>query len=189
MLITADLLAYSAVHVSLLGLRMGGEQFGLLSGGYLGGWQFALALVLGLTVTGAYNRGGEWTRFGRIARGVLLASSLVLWGSFWSQDIWIVGSQFLTTVIVVTTIIALERQLMEMVTVRVMAGVRTETALIIGNPEAPKAVGLVNALSDRKHVEIVGWVWYEDEVKDSHGNCSRSPHRRKKCGSTTLSTP
>lgn len=65
--------------------------------GYLGGSQFILALVVGLTATGAYGRGDHWRDPSRILLGVALASALTLWSSLWQATVGMAILRFLVT--------------------------------------------------------------------------------------------
>ena len=70
--------------------------------GYLGGPQFAVALLISLLAVGAYRRGGGWRSPWRLLMGVTLATSLALWQPLWTQDLWVVSVQFVATVVAVT---------------------------------------------------------------------------------------
>ncbi len=52
--------------------------------GILGGFDFVVALVIGLALAGAYGRGDQRRDVGRIAKGTALAVSLALWGPLWN---------------------------------------------------------------------------------------------------------
>jgi exopolysaccharide biosynthesis polyprenyl glycosylphosphotransferase len=51
--------------------------------GLLGGFNFVVALVIGLSLSGAYGRGDQRRDLSRIAKGTALAVSLSLWSVFW----------------------------------------------------------------------------------------------------------
>ena len=70
--------------------------------GYLGGPQFAVALLISLLAVGAYRRGGGWRSPWRSLMGVTLATALALWQPLWTQDLWVVSVQFVATVVAVT---------------------------------------------------------------------------------------
>ncbi len=65
-------------------LRVEESFAGLLPTGYLGGFQFAVALGMALVFVGAYRRASGWRSPRRWAAGVLLATGLVLWQSLWT---------------------------------------------------------------------------------------------------------
>jgi len=73
----------------------------LLPSGYLNGWQFAVALVVGLSVTGNYGAGDRSRAAARLLWGCSLATALVLWAALWQHDIALVLAQFLVTTIIV----------------------------------------------------------------------------------------
>ena len=73
----------------------------LLPSGYLSGWQFAIALVVGLWVTGNYGAGDRSRAAARLLWGCSLATALVLWAALWQHDIALVLAQFIVTTVIV----------------------------------------------------------------------------------------
>ena len=72
----------------------------LLPAGYLNGWQFAIALVVGLWVTGNYGAGDRSRAAARLLWGCSLATALVLWAPLWQHDIALVLAQFIVTTLI-----------------------------------------------------------------------------------------
>ena len=70
--------------------------------GYLGGIQFAVALLLSLLAVGAYRRGDGWRSPWRWLTGVTLATALALWQPLWRQNVLLVAAQFVATVVAVS---------------------------------------------------------------------------------------
>lgn len=70
----------------------------LFAQGYLGGWQFAAALIVGLALTGAYGPGDNRRMPGRLFMATAVGTALPLWASLWSQPILLVASRYLATV-------------------------------------------------------------------------------------------
>jgi exopolysaccharide biosynthesis polyprenyl glycosylphosphotransferase len=54
--------------------------------GLLGGYAFPAAMLAGLLLAGTYGRGDLRRNPGRIAKGILLAVVLALWGPLWTSD-------------------------------------------------------------------------------------------------------
>src|SRR5437773_6319835 len=81
-LLTADLTAFAILRElyrsvgegALLGDWVSNTVHRLLPAGYLDGWQYALALVLGLIVTGTYGAGDRRRDAARLFRGCWLAT-------------------------------------------------------------------------------------------------------------------
>ena len=70
--------------------------------GYLGGAQFAVALLLSLLAVGAYRRGDGWRSPWRWLMAVTLATALALWQPLWRQNVLLVAAQFVATVVAVS---------------------------------------------------------------------------------------
>ena len=77
--------------------------------GYLGGVQFAVALLLSLLAVGAYRRGDGWRSPWRWLMGVTLATALALWQPLWRQNVLLVAAQFVATVVSVSLALAVFR--------------------------------------------------------------------------------
>ena len=108
-LLTADLAAFATLR-ELYRLVGEGEALGsligetvqrLLPAGYLEGWQYALALVLGLIVTGNYGAGDRRREPTRLLWGCALATALPLWAPLWDRGLGLVLAQFSVTTSVV----------------------------------------------------------------------------------------
>src|SRR6266550_4634615 len=86
-LLTADLAAFAILRElyrsvgeeALLGDWLSNTVQQLLPAGYLDGWQYALALVLGLIVTGNYGAGDRRRDAARLFWGCAFATALPLW--------------------------------------------------------------------------------------------------------------
>jgi exopolysaccharide biosynthesis polyprenyl glycosylphosphotransferase len=104
-LLTADLGAFALLR-ELYRLIGEGETLGhtiaspiqeLLPAGYLDGWQYAFALVLGLFVTGNYGAGDRRRDPARLLWGCALATALPLWAPLWDRGLGLVLAQFSVT--------------------------------------------------------------------------------------------
>ncbi len=108
-LLTADLAAFAILRElyrlvgegEALGALVGGAVQRLLPAGYLDGWQYALALVLGLFVTGNYGAGDRRRDAARLLWGCALATALPLWAPLWDRGLGLVLAQFSVTTSVV----------------------------------------------------------------------------------------
>jgi len=108
-LLTADLTAFAILRElyrsvgegALLGDWIGDTVKQLLPAGYLDGWQYALALVLGLIVTGNYGAGDRRRDAARLFCGCALATALPLWAPIWDRGLGLVAAQYSVTTVVV----------------------------------------------------------------------------------------
>ena len=108
-LLTADLAAFAILRElyrsvgeeALLGDWLSNTVQQLLPAGYLDGWQYALALVLGLIVTGNYGAGDRRRDAARLFWGCALATALPLWAPLWHRGLGLVAAQYSVTTAVV----------------------------------------------------------------------------------------
>jgi len=108
-LLTTDLAAFAILRElyrsvgegALLGDWIGNTLRQLLPAGYLDGWQYALALVLGLIVTGNYGAGDRRRDAARLFWGCALATALPLWAPLWERGLGLVAAQYSVTTVVV----------------------------------------------------------------------------------------
>src|SRR5207245_2554984 len=108
-LLTADLAAFAILRElyrsvgegALLGDWVANTVHRLLPAGYLDGWQYALALVLGLIVTGNYGAGDRRRDAARLFWGCALATALPLWAPLWERGLGLVAAQYSVTTVVV----------------------------------------------------------------------------------------
>jgi len=108
-LLTADLTAFAILRElyrsvgeeALLGDWIGDTVHRLLPAGYLDGWQYAVALVLGLIVTGNYGAGDRRRDAARLFWGCALATALPLWAPLWERGLGLVAAQYAVTTAVV----------------------------------------------------------------------------------------
>ncbi len=166
-LLAADVAAFVVLRASLSALRNGRmlgpstadffrENF---TGGYLGGWQYATALVLGLAVAGAYARGEAWKDGSRVFVGVMLATGLTLWHSVWTVGLPRVALQGLGTILAVGLALLAVRIFLAVVLPRVFPGMRSVDRMIfVGDPSDPTAKAVVNRLLGGKGIAVQGWV-------------------------------
>jgi len=106
--------------------------------GFLAGWQFAAALVLGLVVTGAYGAGKARRSASRLLAACAAASALVLWYPLWAEHPGIVLLRFFAT----TGFVALSLIMIRFALDAVVRSLRDPTpvrTLVIGPEEHDRA--------------------------------------------------
>jgi len=116
-LVAADMVTFALMRGLIRGAR-DGAMFGtrlaswvraVLPGGYLNGWQFAVALFAGLVVTGNYGPGDQRRNAARLFAACALATALPLWTALWTRGPGVVLEQFVLTVGLVWVAIVIER--------------------------------------------------------------------------------
>jgi len=108
-LLAADLTAFAILRElyrsvgegALLGTWISDTVQQLLPAGYLEGWQYALALILGLIATGNYGAGDRRRDAARLFWGCALATALPLWAPLWDRGLGLVATQYSVTTVVV----------------------------------------------------------------------------------------
>ena len=143
--------------------------------GYLGGLQFAVALLVSLLVVGAYRRRGSWRSPWRSPwrwlMAATLATALALWQPLWTRDIWVVAVQFVVTVVSVTLALAVLRGTLAVIVAfalerygvvpkAVLLGDRTSIAKAIRSPVFSHSSGYRIA----HELSIDGPNWDEDAI-------------------------
>ena len=87
----------------------------LLPAGYLNGWQFAAALLLGLFVTGSYGEGDRRHDPTRLFAACALAAALPLWSRLWLRGPEVVLVEYALTATLVWLILLAERAVLDVV--------------------------------------------------------------------------
>jgi exopolysaccharide biosynthesis polyprenyl glycosylphosphotransferase len=148
-LVAADLAALVAMRALIRAARAGvfGEPLGaamrrVLPAGYLRGWQFAVALLVGLLVTGTYGPGDRRRDVGRLFLGCALAAALPLWTPLWTHGLGAVLVQYALTVGLVWAGLVGERLAVDRVKGWVRAPGRDalDTLFVGSGPECRKAM-------------------------------------------------
>jgi exopolysaccharide biosynthesis polyprenyl glycosylphosphotransferase len=137
-LVASDLMVYAVLHRAVSGVRAGvlGERLAewtllLFPSGFLGGWRFAIALLISLLVAGAYGAGDKRRDTGRLVAGINLASLLALYASVWVNPLWQVGVQYLCTVILLGLTLVPSRILLDSLVRRVRTRVGGARAILV----------------------------------------------------------
>src|SRR5205807_3444807 len=100
--------------------RLGVLLSALIPPGTLGGWQFAVACLLALTITGAYGRRGRGRDQGRIIGAVAVASLMMLYPQLWARSADAVAMRLATVIAGFTPALLLSRTLTEKLISRVV---------------------------------------------------------------------
>src|SRR3989442_6654469 len=126
-LIVVDMLAFGGMRELLRGVRdhawLGASLAATLQSalptGMLNGWQYAVALFLGLVLLGNYGPGDQRRDPRRLFAACALATALPLWGTLWTRGVEPVLLQYGATVVLVWLGIVAERLTINCVAARV----------------------------------------------------------------------
>lgn len=166
-LFSADLLALVFLRAIIGMVRAGGLHVHAITNfvsahfplGYLGGWQFAVALPAGLLIAGTYGRGDSRKDPARVLKGVLLATSLALWQSAWNLEIGTVALQFAATVAAIWSILLVGRLILDYGASKFFPRtVRAGRAVFVGDPSDGAVARLADKILDGERTRCCGWV-------------------------------
>ena len=126
-LVAVDMLSFGVMRELLRAVRehallgaAGAEQVQLLfPTGSLNGWQYAVALFVGLVVVGAYGPGDQRRDPRRLFAACALATALPLWATLWTRGVEPVLLQYAATVVLVWLALVAERLTIDRVVARV----------------------------------------------------------------------
>jgi exopolysaccharide biosynthesis polyprenyl glycosylphosphotransferase len=166
-LVVADLAAFAAARAVVRLVRdhafLGGDVAALVQvrfpPGFLNGWQFAAALLLGLFVTGNYDAGDRRRNPARLLAGCAFAATLAFWTAFWGREAGPTLLRYVATTLVVWLGVTAERLSIDLF---VRHAVRRHPAplrtLVIGvRPAVSTGAGSLLD-SDDSAIEVVGCV-------------------------------
>src|SRR5213596_2593711 len=126
-LVVADLASFYAMRAVLravrdgavLGYGLAGDVRAVLPSGIRNGWQYAVALFVGLVVVGAYGPGDQRRDPRRLFAACALATALPLWATLWTRGVEPVLLQYAATVVLVWLALVAERLTIDRVVARV----------------------------------------------------------------------
>ncbi len=151
--------AIQTIRSDAVGTPLGNLFRTYLPHGYLGGWLFAVAMVLGLIVAGSYGRGDFRRDASRLLAGVTLAAALSLWHHLWLDSAAIVAAQFAVTVLAVWLVLLAERQLVDVLVARyVPRKHRADRFVFVADPDDPENARIYRRLANSKRMIPLGWV-------------------------------
>src|SRR2546423_1327471 len=105
---------------AVLSGRLGVLLSALIPPGTLGGWRFAVACLLAVTITGAYGRCGRGRGQGRIIGAVAVAALMMLYPQLWERSADAVAMRVATVIAGFTPALLLSRTLTEKLIGRVV---------------------------------------------------------------------
>ena len=166
-LIVADLLAYLAmrdvVHLirdrSLLGVTVARQVQFAVPRGILNGWQFAVAVFIGLAILGNYGQGDQRRDVRRLFAACALGTALPLWQALWTRGIAPVFLEYGGTLLLVWLGLAAERWVVDRVTAIVRPPEKTALdTLFVGPAPDCHAAAMGAAFTGRSDFRPVGFV-------------------------------
>jgi exopolysaccharide production protein ExoY len=165
-LIAVDLAAFETLrlllHVArsrpLLGPEVSELVNGFLRKGFLGGWSFAVALVVAIAATGNYGKGDRRRDPSRLFLACTIAVGLVLWGPLWQQPLLVAG-QYVVTVAMLGLTLSCARVVLEVLARRYnpFRGVATRTLLVGPGGDCIGMLGRT-AMTEKNGLHVVGFL-------------------------------
>lgn len=104
--------------------------------GFLGGWQFAVALLLSLLVANSYGAGDRRRDPERMFAGAALAGLITLYAAAWTAPLAGLAVQFVGAVLVFGTTLAVTRGLVDMAVRRARPGIGAARTLLVAQADA-----------------------------------------------------
>jgi exopolysaccharide production protein ExoY len=126
--------------------------------GYLGGLQYACALIAGLLVMGCYRPGDFRRDTNRLYLACTLATALSLWNDLWYGSAVVVASRFITTAAVFGTILVIARLAVDRLVMRYWHKPTRARTLLVGPAEECEKVLRGRVLSKHTGFDVIGFV-------------------------------
>ena len=176
-LLLTDVGVFLLLRASLRALRGSSSLAGTLQSltpeGFLGGWQFGVALLVGLSVSGAYGRNGAWRDWDRISKGVLLGTALGLWASLWEGSILVVVFQGAVVVLAFTAALGSARTVLGSLQARFpWADSYQERAVLVGSIDDPESQRIREKLLSGNGFGCIGWIYPGTSLPSGQYLCS-----------------
>jgi exopolysaccharide biosynthesis polyprenyl glycosylphosphotransferase len=154
-----------------LGLGAASTVQAVISRGYLGGWRYVVALLVGLAVAGTYARGDHRRDAKRVLAGVALGTALALWHSLWIRDFAAFIVHYGLAVAVVGGALVGTRLLIDRIVALLNGWVRpAERVLFVGDPSDRDTADASAQLLLKERMEFVGWVINDATNGNGNGN-------------------
>ena len=142
-LVAADLAVFALMRALIrsvrdsaaLGPGVAGWVGGVVPRGHLNGWQFAVALFVGLLVMGTYGQGDRRRDPRRLFAACALATALPLWMTIWTRGLEPVLVQYAATVVLLWLGLVAERRVIDQVVAWVRRGSQAAATLFVGPAE------------------------------------------------------
>ena len=172
-LVSADVAVFLVLREAIRAVRDGaawGPDFAewlsaAVPRGALGGWEFCVALIIGLAVAGSYGRGDARRDLGSVLNGVALAAGLSLWNVLVVAGPAIFVMSFACTAAVVWLGVGGERLAIDSVVARFLPNPnRGERVLFVGDPGTAASQRIEDRLVTVEHMKPLGWVVGEPGV-------------------------
>lgn len=165
-LVTCDLMVFALMREAIRWARDGADPSNTLGelarsalpGGYLNGWQFAVALFIGLLVTGSYGTGDRRRDVGRLFAACALAAALPLWTAAWARGLEPVLVHYSVTVVAVWAAIVAERLTVDRIVARVRPKPASAETLFVGPAEECVRVATSPAFAKDGEFRPIGFV-------------------------------
>ncbi len=166
-LLVADLASFYVMRALLRAVRddavlgdwLSGQVAAVLPQGILNGWQFAVALVVGLLVTGNYGPGDQRRDPRRLFLACALATALPLWMTIWTRGLEVVALQYAVLTTLVWLGLVTQRWLLDRVVERVAPARRTAApTLFVGPAEECRDAARGPAFTGGGEHRVLGFV-------------------------------
>ena len=139
-LAAADLAAFGLMRAliravrdyAVLGVGVAGGVGGVVPRGYLNGWQFAVAMFVGLLVMGNYGPGDRRRDPGRLFAACALAAALPLWMTIWTRGLEPMLVQYAATAVLLWLGLVAERRMVDRVVTWARRGSQAAATLFVG---------------------------------------------------------
>jgi len=126
---------------------------------YHAGWQFPVAIILGLILAGTYRRADARRDVGAVLAGVSLGAALCLWQSAWVIGGTRVAVQFVAAVAFLWLPLVAGRLVVDLIVARAWPKQRrAERVLFVGDPSDPEAQRISSNLLASGGMVSLGWV-------------------------------
>ena len=165
-LVACDLTVFALMREAIRWARDGADPSNALGevvrsalpGGYLNGWQFAVALFIGLLVTGSYGTGDRRRDVGRLFAACALAAALPLWTAAWARGLEPVLVHYGVTVLAVWAAVVVERLAIDHIVARVRPRPASADTVFVGPADECARVATSPAFAKDGEFRAVGFV-------------------------------